>query len=298
MTTHTHKSSQWLTIIILFGILCITLPPISVIGQTTNPNPDATWAAWGLAVEFPNQQPRVRFATYVGDDTPKVLDSTPLQDITGDCTVHGTLTYAGESAIFDGNTYIECEIPSLRTEAKSLAPHLAVANLQACDCLPDQSPFWVSADLTLESVAASNPIFDASEVGFTFDLPSNGANAKTRVTQSSGTFLSPPWTVDAAGKRILAGRYGSSVVAIADYFNGLQYLTDPNWKAYFTNQVTGNMMGQWIESPGAGWRTPVAPNYTLNTNEATVYIGYDAATGSMFNGTLNKLRIDPGCKGS
>ncbi|MFP4438107.1 MAG: hypothetical protein ACLFVO_12735 [Chloroflexaceae bacterium] len=298
MTTHQQRSRRLLLLSSLISALLLTLSFTPVTRADENPNPNATWAAWGLAVDFPNQQLRVRFATYVGDETPQVLDSISGQDITSDCTVHGTLTFDGDYAIFDGQTYIECELPNWGEQAAILAPHMAGFYQGTCDCSPSASPFWISADLVLDPVAAANPVFDGSEVGFTFNLPSNGSSAKTRVTQSSGTFLSPAWTVNPNGNRMLVGRYGPVVEAIVSHFGGLQYLTDSRWKEYFTTQVTGNKMGQWLESPSEYWRTSMAPNYTMNTGSATVQIGYETSTGNMLHGKLRKLRVDPGCRGS
>lgn len=295
---HQQRLRRFLLLISLFSTLFMTLSFAPATRAQENPNPDATWAAWGLAVEFPDQQLRVRFATYVGDYTPQVLDSTELQDITDDCTVHGTLTYDGDYAIFDGQTYIECQLPNWGEQAALLAPHMAGMFQGTCDCPPSTSPFWVSADIVLDPVMSANPVFDGSEVGFTFGLPSNGSVARTWIAQSSGAFLSPAWNVDAAGKRILVGRYGPVVDAIVTYFGGLQYLTDPAWQDYFKTRVTGNRMGQWLEAPSEAWRTPMPPNYTMNTGSATVYIGYESATGEMLRGKLSKLRVDPGCRGS
>lgn len=301
MTPLYQPQSRWLLVLItLISALSVMLSSVLTAHANNNPNPDATWAAWGLAVDFPNQQLLVRFATYVGDDTPQVLDSTPLQDITSDCSIpQGALTYDGAYAIFDGTTYIACNLPDWQAQVRELAPHLNAANLAMCECPPQQSPFWVSADVVLAPVASANPLFDGSEVGFTFSLPSNGTDARTRVERSSGAFVSPPWTVDSTAKRVLVGQYGQSVNAIADYFGGLQYLTDPLWRDYFKTQVKGNQMGQWFESPSQGWRTTMPPgDYTLNTGSATVYIGHNDASGAILHGKFSKLRVDPGCRGS
>lgn len=299
MTLLRPRSRRWLALVMFTSTLFVMLSFVPATRASGNPNPTATWAAWGLAVDFPNQQLQVRFATYVGDDTPQVLDSTPLQDITSDCTIPtGALTYDGDYAIFDGNTYIECELPDWQAQVRALAPHLQAANLTACECPPQRSPFWVSADVVLDSEKSLNPLFDGSEVGFTFSLPSNGSDARARLERSSGTFESPAWSVDPSGKRMLVGQYGSAVNAIVDYFDGLQYLTDPLWKDYFKNQVKGNQMGQWLESPSQGWRTAMPPNnYTLTTGSATVYIGHNNASGAMLHGKFSKLRVDPGCRG-
>lgn len=285
--------------LLIIGVLLAVLPAAPVARANTNPNPTATWAAWGLAVEFPNQQPRVRFVSYVGDSTPRVLAATPLQDITDQCIIHGTFSYDGDYAIFDGATNaIVCDLPDWRAQVQVLAPHLNVANQDECNCPPDKSPFWVSADVVLHPVAAANPLVDAREAGYTFSLPSNGSAARTKIERQAGVFLSPSWTLDPDGKRVLVGQYGRVIEAVVTHFNGLQYLVNHGWRDFFKTEVNGNRMGQWTEAPAQSWWTTMPANtFTQQTGSIRVYIGTNPTGSAFFNGKVSKIRIDPGCFG-
>jgi hypothetical protein len=288
------------------GRLLLLVVAVAALLAATSPAPSAraavlaSWQAWEISVDFPNQQPQVVYTAYIGtnDPNPRILDSIAI-DISADCVVQGgPLTYDQDGyAIFDGATYIECTAPSWRDQLAILGPYLPGASKNTLSCDAGNGPLFVAADVKLDSVSASNPIIDAHDLGLTFSLPSSVANARTVIALTSGAYASPLWPVNGAGKRMLMGENGPAIVEAAAYFGWLGFLTDPSWQGFFKTTVVGPKIGHWIESPSASWTTPAGP-YKLKTQGAVVYIGHNGLTGANLRGRLSSGRIDPGCKTS
>jgi hypothetical protein len=276
-------------------MLSVTVPH-SVAHAAAGPAP--TWQAWALSVDFPQQTPHVLYTVYTGRNTPDpTVLSSITEDISKSCVIESptkTLAYDGTSAIFDGNSYIRCTVPSWHSKLAVLAPGLPGANKGSITCTAGLAPAWGAADVKLDKVSSANPIIDARELGITFSLPSDGVNVRTRLALSSRTYTSPTWPIDTTdGNRMLIGMHGPGIVAVAGHFGWLKFL-GTGWDTYFTNNVTGARTGSWVESPIATWRTTAVP-YTLKTKNATVYIGHDSVTGANLRGKLIKGEGDPGC---
>ena len=290
--------------LLLLAAFTLSMAATPAHARQPNPNPSATWAAWGLDVRFPDGALKVSYGAYVGDDSPpKVLEKL-VENITKDCVVQGDplIVDAAGYARFNGNSYIECNLPNWHAKIAELAPHLRPAQTPvACEC-KSASPFWVSGDFTLDAVSGEQPIFDA--LGLDVDMLSNQLSPTTLGTRVRvdgrwvGPYLSPVWTTtNTTPNRLLVGEEGPIAVVTIDSFGGLPYMTNPAWRPYFNANMRGTRVGLWREPAGTGsWTNLVDPGFNMNTAPATVYIGYDPNTATYLRGSLNTLRIDPGCR--
>jgi hypothetical protein len=284
---------RWLALL-LAAVVAAALPAAA----RAQANPPFTWSGWNMEVDFPNQEPHVVWSVYwgVSDPDPRVVESVSY-DISGDCVErNGTLGYNGQAAIFDGNVYLECLVPSWRAELGQLNAGLPAANSNTCVC-QGSSPLIVHAQARLLNQSRTNPLFDASDLGVRVSLPSDGVRARTELRLSSGGHRSPAWNILPTENRVVLGQYGAAAVAVADELGLLDHLVDARWRTFYETRVTGTEIGHWEEVAGVGsgaeW---AAMPYALKTHAATVYIGYNASTGARLAGELTRAIVDPGCK--
>lgn len=272
----------------------------------------AEWAGWGLTASFQTGAPIIKFAAYVGTSNPPMVLDSRVIDITGQCVVRdaagnpATLTIDADGyANFDGNRYIECQTPDWGLMVREMAPNLRPANTRDCNCPPTPHPFWASGDLILNPVAPgtfrANPVIDASQLGLTFSLPTNGVLARSRMTHSGGAFTSTSWAyASVGGNHVLAGLHGRLAVAVARHFNELTFMDTYDWEPYFTTTVTSQRFGQWLDPANSGSYTAAQPlaSFNLYTGPATVFIGRNSSNGQMLQGRVRIVRSDPGCFGN
>jgi hypothetical protein len=261
-------------------------------------------SAWGVAVRFPGTPPQLEvvYYTYVmQNSTPPVVVRYTEDDISGDCDVHNAaqaLSFDGAYAIFDGATYISCDLPAWRQRIATLNPALPAANNDVINCPAARGGKWAAADVRLDAVSSINPLVDASALGISFSLPTapaaSGIEARTRMILSSGQITSPPWPVDsAAGNRTLIGQGGPLIIAANDAFDRLSYLGGA-WETPF-EQVDSNTMGYWSEAPSRFAKKSPVGGYTLATTAEKIYIGHSPSNGSYLRGRVGAIDIDPGC---
>lgn len=315
--------TRWLLAFCLCAVLAAALPATTTAKESDGPPyPNAEWAAWGLSVSFANGKPIIKFGVYVGvvdddpaepGDQPVVLGATVETLKSPDqCNIRSAsgapnpalfIDSAGY-AHFDGDIYIECEVPDWGAMVYELAPHLLTATNAECNCQGEDSFVWGSADLVIDplppGVSRLNPLIDASALGFAFSMPTKGTTldtmVRTRISRSNGHVESPAWPSSASGNQLVTAHNGPFLIAVTDYFNGLPYLPNSGWKQFFINQVGSNRSGVWSgpASQGTDWLGPQGP-FTVRTGENTIYIGRNDATGAMFTGRVRYLTGDPGC---
>jgi hypothetical protein len=223
-------------------------------------------------------------------------------DISGDCDVHNAaqaLSFDGGYAVFDGATYISCDLPSWRQRIGTLNPKLPAANSNMISCPAAKGGKWAAADVRLDAVSSINPLVDATALGISFSLPTapvaGGIEARTKLTLSAGQITSPSWPVDStAGNRTLIGQNGPLIIAANDIFDRLDYLNGA-WEAPFETQVDSNTMGYWSEAPNRFAKKSPVGAYTLATTAETIYIGYSPGSGAYLRGRVGAIDIDPGC---
>jgi hypothetical protein len=267
------------------------------------------WFGWGVNVDFQHSTWRVRYVTYLGSNSPAPhVVAENVKDISGQCSSGGSskLSYpTPDSAYFDGNVYIQCALPSVRGELTRLGYTPPSGDQAFCPCTLGGGPLWVDGQVSQLSGTGTMPFLDVSDRGVRVNLLLNGAVARTKLevtrTQPPGGFISytsPEWKLDPAGNRTLVGWDGDGIVAVADHFGWLDYLTDPGWRPFFKADVYGSTIGSWSESPTTSSTSNLTGNYQVGMNGGTLYIGYSPSTGRYFTGEIKNGGVEPGCSGA
>jgi hypothetical protein len=269
----------------------------------------ADWFGWGVHVDFAGGTWKVEYTTYIGRNLPQphIVDET-ISDISADCAKRGTGTLSyptPDSAYFDGSVYIECALPSLRSELLALGFAPPSGDQPFCPCTLGRGPLWVDGEVRQLTRSGSMPLLDVGERGLRVNLLVNGGSARTKLevtrAQPPGgyiTYTTPPWTIDTAGDRTLVGWDGDALVAVADHFGRLTYMTDQGWRPFFKTSVSGNRIGYWNESPTQSGTSALSGKYRVGMNGGTLYIGYSPSTGQYLTGEIDEAEADPGCSGA
>lgn len=276
-------------------------------GASAQEQPAPGWYGWGVKFKVQNGAPRVTFTVYVarGGATPTVIASD-TDDITSSCVPRGSgsISYGTSSATFDGASYLRCALPSWADASDQLGYPLPSGEMS---CPAGGAPTWGDVEgRPRTTVTGTLPLFDASSVGLRLSLVSTGTQAQARLDLArvlGGAYTSydsPRWTVsNTANARAVVGLHGRGIVAVADTFRWLDYLTSPAWRPFYQASVTGARVGSWVESPGAASSTQAGRDYELGTTGGPLYIGYSPASGRFFDGTIGPGGVggDPGCQG-
>lgn len=290
--------------LMLFMLLGSTVPSASAQSIT-----NADWFGWGVNVDFKNDTWDVRYVTYVGTDLPEPhVIAENVVDISAQCKEYGTskLRYpTKDSAYFDGNVYLKCDLPSVRGVLATLNYTPPSGAEAFCPCVLGRGPFWVDGQVRQLNTPGTMPFLDAGDRGVRVSLLVNGGTARTKLEVTKAlqpgfiSYTSPNWPIDAAGNRTLMGWSGERVITVADHFNWLDYLQDLGWRSFFKTNVSGRTIGYWNEASTtttSGTNT-LSGNYKLGMNEGTLYVGYSPSTQTYFKGEINSGGIDPGCSG-
>lgn len=293
----TARSRTFARYLLLFSAIIIVCSALATAGPAQASNPPATWAAWHVKVDFAQNTPRIIYTAYVGTDSPQpAVLGERVSDITQDCTIVGTLNYFQGRAIFDGNSYIECDLPSWRAEIAQLAPYLRVAQEAECICQAGGAPLWAAADVRLAPGMRQNPVFAAPSTAMEFALPTiGGGQMEMEMFIDGNSYTSPSGNKQPALNQFLMGMYGPGIVAAADHFAWLDFMPDASWKTFFETDVVGTRMGYWEGSSSANW-FETASDYRVKTDVQTLYIGYNPVTNEYLHGVLKAGEFDPGCR--
>lgn len=242
------------------------------------------FAAWDLQADFSSGAPVVIVTAYEGLHNPPEVTGWLQLDISADCVEQGlgNIVYQNGYAQFDGSAYLACALPPVLMSSAD------------CEVNADRH-FFFGADVRIRPVARSNPMIAASDGSFFFGLPSNGAQAQTRGRLSGTMYQTAPWLRDNAGNEVLMGQDGPRMITVANTIGLLDFL-DASWQTSFAG-VGLNTVGHWMYAAGSA--------STWNTNAAMlpyrepppyVYIGYNPATGDIYDGRLTAVEVDPpGC---
>jgi hypothetical protein len=296
-----RRRAAAVTIAVLAAVLAL------VPAASAEQKPTPGWYGWGVKFKVENGAPKVTFTVYVAQDgaTPQVIASD-TDDITSSCVARGSgsITYSANSATFDGASYLRCALPSWADASYQLGYPLPSGEMS---CPAGGAPTWGDFEARPRaSVTGTMPLLDASSVGLRLSLVSNGTQAQARLDIArvlGGAFSSydsPRWTVSSnANARAVVGLHGRGIVAVADNFGWLNYLTSPAWRTFYRANVTGTRVGSWVESPGAASSNQAGRDYELGTTGGPLYIGYSPASGRYFDGTIGPggTTEDPGCQG-
>lgn len=302
MSKHAARRPSLLASTLLLLVLLVAHAPVTSAQQALTYD----WFGWGVNVNFQQSTWKVRYVTYLGSNTAPHVREEIVEDISADCVeVGGKLSYpTAGSAYFDGSVYLKCALPSTREKLLELG-FTPPGDGSFCICQLGNAPFWVDGQVRQLNTVGTMPFLDAGDRGVRVNLLVNATTARTRLEVArplpAGPLLytSPAWPVDAAGNRTLVGWYGKGIVAVADYFNALNYLTNPDWRTFLQTQVTGPMIGSWHESSAttiSGTRQ-LTGTHRMGLNAGFLYVGYSPATGQYLTGEVDRGGIDPGCPG-
>jgi hypothetical protein len=273
--------------VLLLGLLLL----LAILGAAPTARPvraeetaRPAFAAWDLHADFSGSAPVVIVTAYQGLHNPPEVTQWTQFDISANCVQQGpgSITYQNGYAQFDGNAYLACQLPPVL--------------MGGLDCEVNASKyFFFGADATLRPVMRGNPIVAASDGSFFFGLPSNGVEARTRGVLSGTEYQTAPWQRDNAGNELLLGQDGPLMIEAANTIGLLDFL-NPSWQITFED-VDETKVGHWMYSSGgvSTWGTSAAL-LPYRTPPPYVYIGYNPATGAIFDGRLTTVEVDPpGC---
>lgn len=275
--------------------------------DTVQGNEVEVWARWKLELDFTNGAIEANWTVAVGEtDTSgslPVIKPGPQETATITCIPHGSFQLDKQEAIFDGNGYLECKIPSFYHKALALAAQaelqdeLAKKFYEHCSCV-NPVP-WITGDLTVDPSGSPNPVLYEANGALVFytpllpdmaqavsDLRLNGQSLQ----QANGTPLI--WPVKREGNLIWSG------IGV-DFF---EQLKDPSWATFldnttFATAAKDTLPGDFLDWEGnsnpVNFAVPTGTEFTITNKETTLLIGYDGT--QHFVGKIRKLGVDPGC---
>ena len=262
------KSKSKLPLIVLgacfVGIyLLLVAHPVAAVGFTwTN------WVKWKIELTFPNNKAELLLTVQKGhtdgSGTHFIDDevAVPLS-----CHVYGTPVIQNGGAIFDGGSYYECQMPSVKDIA------LQVWGLTIPASCSAGRPY-VRGELKLEGApldpSPQNPVFFRDDIAFAVPLDVAAQEARLTVKFGQAVASSEPFPIDPNGHNIGA------------------YLERTGPTQFQPNLVVDSI--GLTPLPGV-----INQLLSFSTLESTVYFGYSPATGEYFEGIMGPMVVDPPC---
>lgn len=263
------------------------------------------WTTWKLELDFTQGDTAANWTVFLGSTdtstTPptKAILSTYTTDIK--CAPHGNFQISGGEAIFDGQSHLECALPSYYHVALDLAQKLGDEKLikkitEHCTCV---GPIpWVTGDVTIEPSELANPLIYEINGDFTFATPLvPGTLHASSNLYLNGQLMQPTngtpygWPIKNTGNVIWSG-FGVETFAL---------LKDAGWAAFLDNTSFASAAQNTPAAHYLAWEASGAPQnfalpdlkFSLTNLETTILIGSDG--DNHFVGKMRKLGFDPGC---
>ncbi|MEZ4733378.1 MAG: hypothetical protein R3E79_40295 [Caldilineaceae bacterium] len=262
------------------------------------------WARWKLAFDFTGRDVAPKWTVAIGQTdlttSPPTMQILTQSTQTIYCTPHNSFTVTMGEAIFDGNGYLECKLPSFYHTAAALAAGIGLAGelgerfMERCECT---NPIpWVTADLTVAPHSESkNPLIHEINGAFDFAVPvaraSSGAPTASSKLSLNREEIGPAysWLVRENSNQIWSGLGAQSFLA----------LDTPAWSTFLpksfyaiAQSTTNHQFLQW-ENATPPLTFSTRSSLRMTNQETTFFIGYDGQ--DHFIGKLRKLAFDPGC---
>lgn len=211
--------------------------------------PEGAWFGWGTKFAVVNGDPTVTFIAYVA------VDGTPVQFLAEQrteiaCSETGDIDVVNGKAVFDGSSYLTCQLPSWEEATSAIGYDLPDTG-ECMVCATGGAPIWGDMEVTpAAGVSGVMPIVDASDAGIRLSVETTGATARARLdvdrvlgTTNINTYRSTSWNIATAPlAHAVVGMNGRGIVAVANHFQWLDYLTG-DWEDFFRNSVTGTRVG-------------------------------------------------------
>lgn len=273
------KKKVWPRVLLL---LCVLTGAYLLVSVQTAVAKNDQWARWEVDITFPKNSVAADLTIHIGhtdkwgNEVIDLSETFPLE-----CKQKGYVEIRNDVAMFDGKSYLMCNMPSIATKVYEMSKG-ALTIPATCAC---KQP-WVSSAFTLNDTPIStngrNPIFyravpnylDDIVFGADLDVASVPLYAQTSVAFAQRSSRSAPFKVQSSGHDMLAlfNRVSTNPVQFAPAFtvDSIPYPASPAL-------ITGKL--------------------ELASAASTVYIGYSPQTGDFFEGTMKHILVDPHCIG-
>ena len=230
------------------------------------------WVRWKIEVTYPNDILDVQLIVQKGITTQsgvhKIVDE---KSYSLPCQPQGQSQskpiISGGQAVFDGNSYFQCDVPSIQDIA------WAEWQMNIPDFSLAKRPY-VKGEGTIEGnpidPIPDNPVFYRDDIQFNIPLDITTQEANLTMTFGQATAESSNFLI----------------TSVDQEFTGYIARSDPaTFSPFFV--VDGLSL-----SP-----TPavITQSMVISNLATTIYIGYSPASGKYFQGTLGPLDIDPVC---
>jgi hypothetical protein len=253
------------TVLVLFFVLCTAVFGFLTHPTTTQAAPGDLEARWFVEMAFPNDQLVANMTIEIYYESHSGVPILYLSKVFPvSCQEIGSVEISNENAVFDGNGYFKCTMPSFQGKVSDLTRgELKLSNNCTCKLA------YGIADLMF-STTASNPIFAMPELLFSapvhpFGLAQYQLSVNGTVAESE-TF----WP----NRRIQTGV-------------GQLQQTGGGYVPDFS--VDGFGLG--------GMPAFVGGQLELPTDQTTFFVGFNPDNGDLLIGKLSSFIIDPGCVG-
>ena len=256
----------------LFALFCL-------IGNATTPSVQAAarerWARWQIETAFPNDKIDTRLIIQFGYTDQNGNDHVYREEhFPAACQTVGNLIIQDEEAIFDGSSYISCDVDSIQERVLEMSNGAVLLQDQ---CLAKR-PYTI-ADLTIEKTPIysgyNNPILQREDMAVA--VPYDPVSEQAEMIVSYGNISAHSFPFNTTG-------------------------TEQELRAIFQNndfQIRPKFKVDGVIIPSSPAVLPSTP-IMLSNLESTITIGYGvSATGqeSYFEGKLRYLLDDPHCDG-
>jgi hypothetical protein len=265
-------------------------PPLTTLAPITPTLPLTTAVSltWEFQFAVANSELAAQWVMKeVADDgTTTIVQRVDLREL---CSIHGAVTLTDSQANFtDG--YIACNLPNFEAEVQNY-----LASASECECaFTLQTPPWVAATFEVFGWIASKPPLVAVENGFRYEITHLGSSYHTRwVFDSQNSLDGPPFPL--TGQQTTFTGYNPAWVLptlALDSHNA--FLHDVAFTQAAMNTPDYAFLS-WLPTQSLV-TTPVL-DYSVNPSPTTIYIGGEPSSNARFIGTLDKLTLDPGCRG-
>ena len=254
------------SVLVAFFVLCMAVLALFPLSQPVAAAPYEPWARWFIEVAFANNKPVATMTVEIGHDNRLGLHIVDLQKTYElSCQETGSLNVTNNVAVFDGNSYLTCEMPVFQ----DLVAELTEGKLKidsTCDCKQANG----EVDFAFGD-PSENPFFYMEGLQFAGPKLPVGPDAHYSMTVDGVTAVSE---VFMPNKQLQHG--------VSEFLqNGKQY--------QMLFELDGTSLGS---SP-----TAYSGLLKVPTDQKQFFIGFNPDTGEILQGTLSYLFIDPGCVG-
>ncbi len=245
----------------LLGLCFFLTPPPAEAASTP-------WVRWEIELTFPNDQLDVQLVVQRGHTTQSgqhVIDDEKSYPLS--CQAGGSPVIAGGQAHFDGSSYFQCSMPSVKQKA---AQEWQMPIPDQCSAKRPYVTGMVTIEGSPVDATPSNPVFYRDDIQFNTPLDIATQQATLSMTIDQAAAASGAFNITAAGHDVggLFSRSGPLTYSPSFRVDGINLSATP---AVLTQPMI------------------------VSNLASTIYFGYSSASGEYFEGSLGPLTVDPVC---